>query len=346
MTKVNRTPLHDIRESLVIDDFLDSKTLEAIEYYYRDVYFGWKSDRRLTFDLGHWSKYITARSKALTLDTKLTPFFKEDHYYINAISEKIESIIGKRGIIRCYYKHYTYGTDAYIHKDVSHNAGWDSECETAILYLTKDWDPQWYGMTNLYDESGYEVYKSVMPKYNRLFIFDGRQFHSATPLSRACGSSKKILVFNYMPVDKTDDAFLFIEKNTKDLPHGDKTLFEHLYNTYKFLDMDRKVPNFVAKAGLFHSIYGTDYYHATKDLNISRYTVRDLIGEEAEDLAYKFCTMKNRTEAIIEGDDIWLKKIELCNYRDQHNFPRSDRVDYVIKTLSEQIEKENLKEVT
>lgn len=330
----------------VIDDFLDSDTLNAIEYYYRNnVSFGWKSNRDLDYDFGHWSKIITSHSKAFNLDTKLTPSFENNHYYINLISDKIEEIIGKRGLYRCYYKYYTYGTDAYIHKDVSSKLDWDSECETVILYLTQDWNPDWYGMTNLYEENGYDIYKSVMPKYNRLFIFDGKIPHSATPLSRACSATKKILVFNYMPVNKTDKAFLFIKKITENLGHGDKTLFEHLYNTYRFLDNHSKLPSFVAKAGLFHSIYGTDYYHESKQLNISRYTVRELIGEEAENLVYQFCTMKNREEQIIKGDNMWLKMLELSNYRDQMHYlskQENNKVDYVIKTLSEQIkESEN-----
>ena len=69
----------------VIDDFLDSDTLNAIEYYYRNnVSFGWKSNRDLDYDFGHWSKIITSHSKAFNLDTKLTPSFENNHYYIRS----------------------------------------------------------------------------------------------------------------------------------------------------------------------------------------------------------------------------------------------------------------------
>lgn len=326
---------------LVIDDFLDQDTLDALEFYYRNnVSFGWKSNKFLEYDFGHWSKIITSHSKAFTIDTKLVPLFDSNHYYINLISDKIEGIIGKRGLYRCYYKYYTYGTDAYKHKDVVSGLDWNSDCETVILYLTKDWNPDWYGMTNLYEENDYDIYKSVMPKYNRLFVFDGKISHSATPLSRACVTNKKILVFNYMPVNKTDNAFLYIKDITENLRHGDKTLFEHLYNTYKFLDGHATLPSFVAKAGLFHSIYGTDYYCPSKNLNVSRYTIRDFIGEEAENLVYQFCTLKNREESIIKGDNMWLKMLELSNYKDQMQYlskQENNKIDYVIKTLSKQI---------
>jgi len=41
-----------------------------------------------------------------------------------------------------------------------------------ILYLTKDWKPCYGGILHIMDTSGNEIIKSVVPKFNNLFIFD------------------------------------------------------------------------------------------------------------------------------------------------------------------------------
>ena len=45
------------------------------------------------------------------------------------------------------------------------------------------------------------------------------------------------------------------------------------------------------KAGLFHSIYGTEYYKHSEKLNVNREEVKNLIGEESENLVYIFCNL-------------------------------------------------------
>lgn len=326
---------------LVIDDFLDERSLRGLDYYYGNfVSFGWKSSYNNAYDFGHWSRNIIKKSKSIIIDAKDTPNFFTKHCLISSISEKIEEIIGKRGIYRSYFKYYTYGTDAYQHTDVSNNLPWDDNCETAILYLTKNWNPDWYGMTNLYEDNDFDIYKSVMPKHNRLFVFDGKIKHSATPLSRSCPVPKKILVINFMPVDKTDECYLVLKNilDVHDFQHSGRSLMDHLYGTYLLLDAyEDKLPTFVKKAGLYHNIYGTESYHHTNELKLPRSFVRNLIGEEAENLVYDFCNMKgNRTKKIIEGDNIYLKFIELTNLTEQFRYIASEKTEKRLNELNEQ----------
>ncbi len=53
----------------------------------------------------------------------------------------------------------------------------------------------------------------------------------------------------------------------------------------------------VCNAGLFHSVYGTEHFES-KTIPISmRDKVRNLIGDEAEQLVWLFCFMRRRTFA-------------------------------------------------
>jgi hypothetical protein len=69
--------------------------------------------------------------------------------------------------------------------------------------------------------------------------------------------------------------------------HTGRRLADHLIGTYRIL-MAWRSPCFVCKAGLFHSIYGTEAFpRASLDLD-SRTILRRLIGKRAEALAYDF----------------------------------------------------------
>lgn len=72
--------------------------------------------------------------------------------------------------------------------------------------------------------------------------------------------------------------------------HSGRTLLDHLIGVYRVLD-DKYAPMHVCNAGLFHSVYGTAYFKPkTISLN-NRDIIKDLIGEEAENLVFMFCTI-------------------------------------------------------
>jgi hypothetical protein len=51
----------------------------------------------------------------------------------------------------------------------------------------------------------------------------------------------------------------------------------------------------ICDAGLFHSVYGTEHYQPAAIPLSMRAEVRQLIGGEAESLAWLFCTMRRET---------------------------------------------------
>ena len=72
--------------------------------------------------------------------------------------------------------------------------------------------------------------------------------------------------------------------------HGDQTLLEHLIGTRDKLKGVGK-PEYLQDAGLFHSVYGTAYFMPTKGLVDDRQVVKDLIGDQAEEIAWWFCML-------------------------------------------------------
>lgn len=78
------------------------------------------------------------------------------------------------------------------------------------------------------------------------------------------------------------------------LPHSERGLLDHLIGTRQLLiEWGARDP--VCDAGLFHSVYGTEHYEP-KALPLSmRADVRQLIGDEAESLAWLFCMMRRDT---------------------------------------------------
>jgi len=92
-------------------------------------------------------------------------------------------------------------------------------------------------------------------------------------------------------------AIEYFKKITKNIKHGNGLFYDHCYGVYSFLK-ERSLPEYVCLAGLYHSIYGTEYFKP--DVNINRNLVKKLIGNKAEKLVYLFCNIKNRDNFILK----------------------------------------------
>ena len=118
-----------------------------------------------------------------------------------------------------------------------------------------------------------------------------------------------------------DPRITKLKSITDGIRHLDKTLFEHLYGTYKLL-VEKNKPEHVCLAGFFHSIYDTGYFkHGAK---YTRDELKIEIGVDAENLVYEFCKMKNRTNDLLVGSTHWssstykdLLDIEISNMIEQ-----------------------------
>ena len=90
----------------------------------------------------------------------------------------------------CYVNGMSYGDEGYAHQDGNHIV-------TCIFYMNNPWHSQWSGETVFYsgdfisDYSDkwyyeHEIIKSVLPRYGRILLFDGKVPHSVKPLSKKC----------------------------------------------------------------------------------------------------------------------------------------------------------------
>jgi hypothetical protein len=99
-----------------------------------------------------------------------------------------------------------------------------------------------------------------------------------------------------------------VNKKTQEISHHDKNLFQHLVNVYNKL-RKWKCEEDICYAGLFHSIYGNEYFQQETESN--RDVIKELIGDKAEGLVHLF--NQNR----IQNKDIRI--ISLANQLD-HTF--------------------------
>jgi uncharacterized protein DUF6817 len=89
----------------------------------------------------------------------------------------------------------------------------------------------------------------------------------------------------------------------EEVPHsGKKGFLAHLVAVFHDLE-SWGAPQDVCRAGLFHSIYGTELFRRWSLPLDRRADIRNLIGERAECIAYVNCLMDRATfDALLESD--------------------------------------------
>lgn len=145
--------------------------------------YGWHSNSQVEF--GHWNTFFAGKSKKnrIAVDNLLSGEVKDVADFIKSTTMPPES-----RILRCYSNAYTFGAEGYPHTD-SHI---DSDM-TAVLYLNKEWKPEWAGETVFFDEED-EILQAVLPKYNRLVVFPSAMLHVARSVSRICNHLRVVFV--------------------------------------------------------------------------------------------------------------------------------------------------------
>lgn len=290
---INETRLFQFDESF-------NGVMESIRNNYaRKMTYGWKSNESKLYDFGHWNNKILMNSFNYIYDHGKMPFI-EKLQDIKIIWDIIQQEIGERCLLKVYVNGYTYGTDAYLHKDdpwITKEYGENSVNETIIVYLNEVWNPDWAGETVIVSEDG-EIELSILPKKNKVLVFDSNKLHAARPVTRSCPELRTVLVFKTVDKKCLNKEVDFIYNQTIDEKHSGRTFFEHLYRTCVMLE-DSKERKDVCSAGLFHSVYGTEYYEYKN--KIDRKTVQQLIGTYSENLAYEFCTLKNRLDSLLNN---------------------------------------------
>jgi hypothetical protein len=95
--------------------------------------------------------------------------------------------------------------------------------------------------------------------------------------------------------EQLENRLRFLQKaNTDGMPHSDRGLLDHLLGTRQLL-VEWEARPALCDAGLFHSVYGTEYYELKAIPLTMRNEVQQLIGDEAESLAWLFCMIRRET---------------------------------------------------
>lgn len=315
----------------------------ANKYSNFNLKFGWLSNTGKNYDYGHWNNIILDNSKMFPYDHNKIGIISQDPS-MESIWKIITSTLGERSLCKVYVNGYTFGTDAYAHIDdvwLREREGKELKSETCILYLNKEWDIDWAGETVVFNDER-EIEVSVLPKFGRIFIFDSSKLHAARPLSRICPVLRTVLVFKTMGKKAESKEVDFIWKITKDIKHTQRSFFQHLFNTMLFLEKGLKCEKDVVAAGLFHSVYGTEFYDF-KDDSITRDKVKELIGDYAESIVYEFCNTTDRFNVFLENKNNYSEKmqkdllmIELANLAEQNPYKNNAYSDK-IKAIREKL---------
>lgn len=121
----------------------------------------------------------------------------------------------------CYFNGMTFGQNGHPHVDCC-----DRDCcshikyTTIITYVCAKWNAHWGGETvfftgkkadNLDDDSFYntDVIASVLPKPNRVIVFDGKIMHAVRPVTRLLNDMRITLMFKIKNVDPKDLSYNF-----------------------------------------------------------------------------------------------------------------------------------------
>lgn len=314
------------------------------KYTSNGLVYGWKANNENPLDHGHWNKTIMAGSMRYPYDMLKTPLNK-DLRIKNLWLRILDHLEIDRALSRVYINGYTYGTEGYAHYDdinITKKFGKEIASETIIVYLNEDWDVDWGGETVIFNENKDDIEKAVLPKFARVLSFDSNKLHAARSVSRICQKLRLVLVFKTIDRSIESKEVDFICKHTSYVDHSGRTFFEHLLGTMKRMEAEN-LSDELCLAGLYHSVYGTEFFQY-KNEEITRDTVKGLIGEFAESLVYEFCTLKNRYDIIVNNTKGYnaktlygLRHIELANLRDQNvNGTYDDQIEKLKDVLKEE----------
>tara|TARA_B110000977_G_C11090784_1_gene496780 strand:- start:2254 stop:2694 length:441 start_codon:yes stop_codon:yes gene_type:complete len=130
-----------------------------------------------------------------------------------------------------------------------------------------------------------------------------------------------------------DNRIIELKEFTSKIHHLDKMLFDHLYATYNILKEEMKKPEYLCMAGLFHSIYETEYFQF--NTSYTRDKVKSLIGETSEKIVYEFCSLKPRINGLVSRAGNWdnqlyadLLDLEIANMKEQQYY--NDEIKLII----------------
>lgn len=303
----------------VKDGVLNTRELDNIVYFINKANwsYGWPSNKDMPY--GHWNVDFTKSTKDNPTDVsaRVPPVIMPLWLRVNELFFNNQA-----KLVRCYANRHTFGTEGYIHTDTERE-----EDQTCVVYLDKDWDPNWGGETSFYSKDLQEIVKSVIPAYGRTAVFNGNIPHCAKPVSRICPKVRTTLMFkvtvNPKAVYEAEELLAsFLEAiGANKRPHKNGSLADHLMRTFHLLK-GAGAGDILAVAGGLHSVYGTNAYKKAC-LSKEDTRIRETFGPEVDRIVRLFSSV-NRPKCLenpdgtLEDLDLFLlRSIECANLYDQ-----------------------------
>ena len=107
-------------------------------------------------------------------------------------------------------------------------------------------------------------------------------------------------IFNFDGIqisEKEKTCIEYIESLTQPIQHSNTTFFKHLYNTFRILKNLNQNED-VCLAGLYHSVYDTEFFKA--NLSVNEEDIINRIGMYSNFLVKVFCS-ENRGDCIFQN---------------------------------------------
>ena len=184
----------------VIDEFYDNIKLDTVitnSYNYE-----WKFSRSDVDEEIYWTNHVFGMFYASQGDILLNENFKllEIKSLWNQFNEQFKVPI--KNLESSYLNGLTFGTEAFPHIDFQEQGH-----TSVIVFLCEAWNSYWGGETVFFDgkciknNPSHEVFythdiiQSVLPKHNRMILFDGNITHAVRPISKSFKGLRKTLMF-------------------------------------------------------------------------------------------------------------------------------------------------------
>lgn len=317
----------------VIDDLFTAK--EKLTFYNYACNANYTLSR-VSHELPEYRKYQKTLKSSLSLADIINLGFFENSFILNYIKTN------NLRVRKCYINLCTLSDNYSYHIDDEERSS--DQVPSGLYYLNLEWNSDWEGETHFSDEGMKDIVFSSAFIPGRLVLFDGSIPHKSSQPSVLAPYHRLVLAIKFTnesePTawnrginiedffynkdielsDKEKFAISYIKNKTFFLTHSGQSFFDHLYNTFLLLK-SYNLPEEICIAGLFHSIYGTEFYNP--NLKINEEEIKNIIGEKANYLVKCF-SESNRLEKILSNyfnldavDDLYLTYILYANEVEQ-----------------------------
>jgi len=175
-----------------VDDYLAAETWTGLlAFFERSVQwsYGWQSDLTKT-PLAHLNHDFLRTHRANQDDASRALADDPSLAILNRLWQKLKiDYLPGHALVRCYANAHVYGIEGDVHVDSNLPGNY-----TTIFYVVPQWQVDWAGETVLINEFG-DIVHAVVPRPNRMMIFDGRIRHAARAVHRKFTGLRVTLMF-------------------------------------------------------------------------------------------------------------------------------------------------------